>query len=130
MPTLTTIAATTSILLGMVNQVRDGDTFVVETTPIRLTGIAAPELSEPGGLEAKQFMINLVGGRVVKCELTGERSYDRMIGRCYLDGMDVGQAIVAAGKARDCPRFSLGQYAAFETPASWLLPLPNYCEPR
>ena len=55
---------------------------------------------------------------------------DRKIGACYLDGEDIEALIVAAGLARDCPRFSGGKYARFETPESKRLPFPKYCEQR
>jgi endonuclease YncB( thermonuclease family) len=34
---------------GKVTMVRDGDTIVVGTMPIRLNGLAAPEWDKPGG---------------------------------------------------------------------------------
>ena len=54
----------------------------------------------------------------------------RRVGWCYLDGQDIAEALVKAGLARDCPRFSRGQYAAAETPAARGLPFPGYCRPR
>ena len=36
-------------------------------------------------------------------------------------------AVIAAGRARDCPRFSAGRYAAVERPQAAALPLPGYC---
>ena len=36
--------------------------------------------------------------------------------------------LVKAGMARDCPRYSKGLYADFETPASKALPLLKYCK--
>ncbi len=54
--------------------------------PVRLNGVAAPELNEPIGQDAKRFMDRLVAGKAVRCELNGERNRDRFIGVCYLDG--------------------------------------------
>ena len=51
------------------------------------------------------------------CDLTRERTHGRRVGWCYLDGQDVAEALVRAGLARDCPRYSGGRYAAVE-PAS------------
>ena len=59
--------------------------------PVRLQGIAAPELDEPGGSAAAGFASNLMLGRDVECRLTGEWSRDRLIGVCFLDGTDVGE---------------------------------------
>lgn len=108
---------------------RDGDTLVVAGTPVRLQGVAAPELSEPGGHEATEAMARMIAGRMVTCDLTGERTHDRMVGVCYVDGVDLGAAIVAAGLARDCARYSGGRYQSVETAASRGLPLPGYCRP-
>lgn len=105
--------------------VRDGDTIVVGNIPIRLQGVAAPEKHEPGGSEATGAMVKLVAGKTVTCNLTGERTHDRHVGICYVDGRDIGEMIIALGLARDCPRFSRGRYAAVEVNRA--LPLPHYC---
>ena len=109
-------------------RVTDGDTLRVGGVAVRLKGLAAPEVAhggdpgEPGGVEAKAFMVELVEGQTVVCDLTQERTHGRRVGWCYLDGQDIAEALVRAGLARDCPRFSGGQYAAavpvhgFETP--------------
>ncbi|MCZ6509328.1 MAG: thermonuclease family protein [Alphaproteobacteria bacterium] len=112
---------------GTVTHVRDGDTIEVVDVAIRLDGVSAPELNERHGQAAKEFMVRFVAGMTVRCELNGERSYDRVIGVCYLDGKDIGASIIAAGLARDCPRFSSGRYEQFNTAASKRLPLPGYC---
>ena len=102
-------------------RVTDGDTLKVGGVAVRLKGLAAPEvahggdLGEPGGIEAKAFMVDLVEGQTEICDLTQERTHGRCVGWCYLDGQDVAEALVSAGLARDCPRFSGGQYAAAET---------------
>jgi micrococcal nuclease len=93
-------------LTGHVTYVRDGDTIEFGAMAIRLQGLAAPEWNEPGGTEAREAMLELVHGRTVRCELDGTRTYDRCVGICYLDSQDIGEAMVAAGLVRDCPRFS------------------------
>lgn len=120
-------AAAQDTLTGTVTHFRDGDTIEVDGTAIRLTGVAAPELGERHGREARRFMLRLVDGKTVRCELNGERSYDRRIGVCYFNGQDIGAAIIAAGLARDCPRYSRGRYERIETDASRRLSLPGYC---
>ena len=47
-----------------------------------------------------------------------------------VDGRDIGAALIEAGLARDCPRFSRGRYAELEPEAARRLPLPGYCTPR
>ncbi len=124
-------------LIGPVTHVRDGDTIEVAGLPIRLQGLAAPELSEPGGAEAARAMWMLLHSQEVRCELTGERSHDRCIGVCYVRGRDVAAELVRAGAARDCPRFSGGRYANEERDAAReratiaeAYRLPGYCRPR
>jgi endonuclease YncB( thermonuclease family) len=49
-------------------------------------------------------MQRLVAGKRLRCDPTGERTYDRKVGVCYLgDGTDIGAAIIAEGLALDCP---------------------------
>jgi endonuclease YncB( thermonuclease family) len=117
-------------LVGAVTYVRDGHTIEVEEVPVRLNGVAAPTLDEPGGHQAKDFMEKLVFGNTVTCDLSSQRSYDRRIGTCYLDGKDIAATVIGAGLARDCARHSGGRYAEFHTAASEQLPLPGYCAPR
>ena len=110
--------------------VRDGDTIVLgdgTAVAVRLQGVAAPELHQAGGAEAKAYMQGLVAGGVT-CELTGEHTYDREVGICFdANGDDVGALIIAAGLARDCPRYSGAATRDLETAASRALPLPRYC---
>ena len=104
-------------VIGYVTHVRDVDTIEVGNVAIRLNGLDGPELSTNIGQQAKRFMTELVLNRQVTCELTGERSYDRQIGVCFLNGEDIGAIAVSNGYALDCRRYSGGRYAAFETHA-------------
>lgn len=109
----------------------DGDTIRVEGEgKVRLQGVAAPERNEKGGTEATDFMKRLVNGKDVRCELDGSRTYDRRVGICFLEGRDIGEAIIAAGLARDCPRYSGGRYRDVEQPETAKLPFPGYCDVR
>lgn len=117
-----------TVLEGVVTHVRDGDTIEVGRIPIRLNGISAPEMHEPLGPTSKDFMVNLVLGQRVRCELNGEKTYDRWVGICYRDGQDIGQAVIKAGLALDCPRFSNGRYAKYEVRETVTqIKLPEYC---
>jgi len=103
---------------GRVTVVRDVDTIVVAGTPVRLNGVDGPEVSTRIGREARTFMTRLVRGETVTCQLNGERTYDRWVGVCYLDGQDIGAIAVANGHALDCRRYSGGRYRDLETPAA------------
>lgn len=124
-------------LRGVVERVRDGDTLVLEGRAIRLQGVAAPELGHPLGAESREALRQLVAGRTVACIPDGSRTHGRIVAVCTVDGRDLGGALVAAGLARDCPRFSGGRYAALEraaaargAPIGRVYPLPSYCRPH
>ena len=117
------VPATADSIEGYV-YVRDGDTIVVDGTPVRLQALHAP-----GGPEARAFMQGLVAERVARCELTGETTYDRQVGRCYVDGRDVGALLVRAGLGRACPRFG-AFYVHLEDQRHRSMSLPGYCRPR
>lgn len=98
--------------------VKDADTIVVDGTSVRLNGVDAPELGTPAGQDAKRWMVNFLRGKSVECRLNGERTYDRWVGVCYAEGEDIGAAVIAAGKALDCARYSGGRYRHLETPSA------------
>ncbi|MCZ8170918.1 MAG: thermonuclease family protein [Brevundimonas sp.] len=103
---------------GRVTLVRDVDTIVVAGIPVRLNGLDGPETASRIGREARAFMNRLVRGETVTCRLNGERTHDRWVGVCFLDGQDVGAIAVANGHALDCARYSGGRYRQLETPAA------------
>ena len=105
-------------------RVIDGDTIVLTDTNrhIRLNGVDAPEVVHPGynhddpfAPEAREEMRRIVGDKIVRCELNGERSYERLVGACFLpDGTDIGAEIIRRGLALDCPHFSGSKYRTLE----------------
>jgi micrococcal nuclease len=105
-------------------RVIDGDTIVLTdaNTHIRLNGVDAPEVVHPGydhddpfRPESREEMRRIVGDKIVRCELNGERSHERLIGVCFLpDGTDIGAEIIRRGLALDCPHFSGSKYRALE----------------
>lgn len=103
---------------GRVTTVRDVDTVEVRGVPVRLNGLDGPETSTRAGRDARNFMVRLLRGKSVTCHLTGARTYDRWVGTCYLDGIDIAAIAVANGHALDCARFSGGRYRQYETPAA------------
>ena len=105
-----------------------GDTIWVGTTKIRLQGVSTPELGEPLGLKAKDFMSKLLNGKQVTCKPDGTVSFDRRVATCFLDGEDIAIPLVREGLARDCPKFSKGRYSTIEkADASKIIQLPDYC---
>lgn len=117
--------------------VTDGDTIRVLGRTIRLRGVAAPERDDADGPAATAFLRQLVEGQDVSCLPDGTKTRGRIVAVCFRDGQDIGQLIIQAGHARDCPRFSGGGYAAAEARAraagrdlSRIYALPSYCLPR
>ena len=118
-----------TVLTGTVIKVRDGDTIEVGKVPIRLNGVSAPELSEPLGPKSKEFMLDLVMGKRLRCELSGGKTHDRFVGTCYLDEQDIGAVVIANGLALDCPRYSERRYAEYQVKGiTEKRKLPRYCK--
>ena len=102
------------ILEGRVHVI-DGDTIKIRGTKIRLAGIDAPEINMPWGQKSKWAMVGICKGQIVTARLDGERSFDRLVGTCFLpDGRDIGAELVKTGLALDLPHFSGGKYRGFE----------------
>lgn len=116
-------------LSGRVLRVVDGDTIVVGTTKIRLEGLHAPEQWESIGSDAKTEMMRISLERDASCWLSGETTYDRSVGVCFVAEQDIAGLLIASGLGRDCPGYSERRYAAVEAAAPGRVtgPLPNYC---
>lgn len=109
------VAASVGILQGGL-RVIDGDTFVLGGQRIRLQGVDAPEREERcvgadgkefpcGSWATEQLRDKLRGGRLT-CHDLGERSHERVVARCSLNGQDLGALLVARGIARACPNYA------------------------
>ena len=72
---------------------RDGDTFEVEGTPVRISALDCPENSTSSGQKATQFTKQFNGKQAV-CELTGAKTYDRVVGYCSIEGKDFARIMV------------------------------------
>ncbi|MBN1235991.1 MAG: thermonuclease family protein [Methanotrichaceae archaeon] len=94
---------------GEVTYVTDGDTITVEGVGVvRLADVNSPELTAPGGPEAKEYTRSWLLGRQVFIDLdnyTGLDRYGRNVGLVFLANVDgtVGEnfncMLVAAGHA-------------------------------
>lgn len=111
----------------------DADTVAHGSTRIRLKGIAAPERGHTDYSKGQDFLRNLIAqAETFRCDLTGERTHGRRVGRCFaIDEAgtitDIQAAIVASGHARACFKFGGWRYFGEETSASRGLPFPPYC---
>jgi len=88
---------------GPVVYVGDGDSLCVAVGPgpdqwveVRLADFYAAELSAPGGREAKAALERIAKDRQAVCR-ADHRSYDRIVARCTLGGVSIGDRLRAAG---------------------------------
>lgn len=104
--TLAAPAAAAGLLIGRA-EVEDGARLVVAGETVRLHGIRAPAAGQrcqewiarrqrpyPCGEHARAFLTSLVADHTVACVPAGEDT-----ARCYAEGRDVAEAMVAAGWA-------------------------------
>jgi micrococcal nuclease len=91
------------VFKGPVIYVGDGDSLCVGLGParsqwveVRLADFYAPELQEPGGRDAKAALEEIALRREVTCT-AGKRSYDRVVARCTLRGISLGDLMRGAG---------------------------------
>jgi endonuclease YncB( thermonuclease family) len=78
----------------------DGDTIVSDGARIRLAGIDAPEMSQPGGAEARSHLIRLIAGGAVRIEPLSTDRYGRLVARVHARCGDLGRLMVRNGYAR------------------------------
>ena len=82
-----------TILSGKVTHVRDGDTIEVNGIPIRLSALDCPERGTQKGDTAARIAQQFLGAQAT-CELTGAKTYDRLVGYCEVNGKDFGAYII------------------------------------
>ncbi len=109
----------------------DGDTIVVQGTHIRLSAIDAPEsdqtcndaqgISYPCGAVATAYLKFLIDAKPVHCIQKDTDRYGRIVARCFVDGADLGEAMVRSGHAIDYRRYDReGLYAQAQAEAKHL----------
>jgi len=79
-----------TVLTGTVTHVRDGDTIEVNNVPIRLAALNCPERGTQKGDTASRIAQQFLGSQAT-CELTGAKTYDRLVGYCEINGADFGR---------------------------------------
>ena len=79
-----------SILSGTITYVRDGDTVEVNGIAIRLAALDCPENKTQKGRYATKVAKQFEGSKMI-CELTGAKTYDRLVGYCSVNGLDFGR---------------------------------------
>ena len=92
------------VLTGSVTRVSDGDSITVSSNTgfphkIRLAGIDTPELGQPYGTEAKNFLRSLIDQQQVCIEGDKLDRYNRLLGTVFLDNDNINLKIIQAGYA-------------------------------
>ncbi len=104
--TLSTVLSGKTIF-GNANVI-DGDTIHINKNKIRLHAIDAPEINQTCnkngrvwncGVESTKFLKELIGNNKIECITQGKDRYNRFIGICYKDNLDLNSEMVLNGWA-------------------------------
>ena len=104
--TLSTVLSSKTIF-GNANVI-DGDTIHINKNKIRLHAIDAPETNQTCkknsknwncGEESTNFLKELIDNNKIECITKGKDRYNRFIGVCYKDNLDLNSAMVLNGWA-------------------------------
>ena len=86
----------------------DGDTIHIGNNKIRLHAIDAPEVDQKCtkdnkkwrcGLESTRFLRKLIGNDQIQCDINGRDRYNRYIGVCYKNNINLNSEMVINGWA-------------------------------
>lgn len=98
----------------------DGDTLQMGSERVRLHGIDAPESEQrctdgwQAGRAATRALVGLVAGGAPSCEKKTTDRYGRTVAVCWVNGQDIGAAMVRSGQAWAYVKYS-SQYVREET---------------
>ena len=88
-----------TVLTGKVTHIRDGDTIEVNGIPISLSSLDCPERGTQKGDNAARIAQQFLGSQAT-CELTGAKTYDRLVGYCEVNGADFAAYMVNNSSCR------------------------------
>ena len=95
-----------SILSGLITHVRDGDTIIVGSIPIRLAALDCPEKNSTKGMIATEIALKFIG-QAADCKLTGAKTYDRFVAYCSIDGKDFGEYMIQNSSCKPWKKFDI-----------------------
>jgi len=121
---LVIISATPATARDLVGQVSivDGDTLDLHDERIRLWGVDAPESTQLcRGRDRRPYRCGALSAntldaftrtKTVRCTPIDDDRYGRIVGRCAVGKIDLGQMLVSRGLAVEEPQYSHGHYTA------------------
>lgn len=91
-------------LRGKIVKVQDGDTVTLLDSlntqhKIRLYGIDAPESKQAHGTKSKEYLSNLISGKIVTVKVKSKDIYKRTLGIIYLGDTNINAQMIRAGYA-------------------------------
>ena len=118
---------------GKVVSITDGDTVTILTdnkqTKVRLAEIDTPEKNQPYGKKAKKALSDFIFGKIVRIEVDTIDRYGRVVGKIFLNDLNINKEMVKAGHAwvydkyaKDKTLFALEKNAKENQLGLWALP--------
>lgn len=85
-------------------RVKDGDSVIVRRengrlSEIRLAGVDAPEMAQPGGREAKAALARMLVGQDIRVDVTDRDRYDRLVAMLWVGDLYVNAEMARTGNA-------------------------------
>ena len=96
-------------------EIIDGDTFrLTNGDTVRLIGIDAPELSQPGGVLSREYLAHLIVGKPITLERGPEDrdKYNRLLRFVYINDLCINEEMIRQGyaEARYLPESPIRDY--------------------
>lgn len=132
--TVLLLAAAGTALAATALHVHDGDTFRINAGKVRLFGVDAPEVGQPGCAASRDALRELVYGKDVTTLRKGD-SFGRMVAIVKVGETDVGYELVRQGMAVVDDRYTKRKdYMTAQLKAKkarvGVWSSPNFIEPR
>lgn len=101
-------------LRGRAIWINDGDTITLTVKDgrwykIRLWGIDAPEINQPGGKEATEALIQMIGRRMVSVLVIEKDRYGRLVGTIFHKKKNINLEMIRKGFAWHYQKYAPGQ---------------------
>jgi len=100
----------TTILIGTVTRIVDGDSIVVKSADgleqqVHLEGIDAPEVKQASGDDATKALAGLVKGKTVEVKWKKKDDFQRILGQVYEESVHVNLKMIDKGLAWHFSRY-------------------------